>query len=136
LSPALIRWGDRGDDLVISAFDHHTWRLDADVYCAINGGYNRCKNKVNVRLQAAWSLVATMLRHVEKKAISLQIHNLTQKNILHSLHLFSICDFPRHGIGRPPVWRVGNPLCLYIVLVSFIDSREYIFRLPGTWDVA
>jgi hypothetical protein len=60
-----------------------------------------------------------MVRHVERKAISLQIHNQAKKSPA------------QHGIGRPPVWRVGNPLTLSVI-VSFIDSLVSIFRLPGT----
>jgi hypothetical protein len=50
-----------------------------------------------------------MVRHVERKAISLQIHNLAQKNILHSLHLHDLS--PRHGIGWPPVWSTPVWIC-------------------------
>jgi hypothetical protein len=47
-------------------------------------------------------------------------------NLLHSYAVVTL----HGGIGRPPVmWRVGNPLSLYIV------SREYIFRLPGNHSV-
>jgi hypothetical protein len=65
------------------------------------------------------SVVATVVRHVERKAISLQIHNLAQKTPAHqpTQPIFS-CQSPWHGIG-PPVWRVGNPR---------YDSRESIFR--------
>jgi hypothetical protein len=35
------------------------------------------------------------------------------------------------GIGRLPVWKVGNPL----QLVMYIVSRESIFRLPGNHSV-
>jgi hypothetical protein len=75
------------------------------------------------------SLVATMVRHVERKP--LQIHSLYssyQGHIKISSTAYAVVTL--HGsIGRPPVWRVGNPLSLYIV------SRESIFRLPGNHSV-
>jgi hypothetical protein len=51
-------------------------------------------------IQAWWRQMA---RHVERKAISLQIHNLAQKNILHRLHLFSVVSL--HGVA------LVGPLC-------------------------
>jgi hypothetical protein len=58
-----------------------------------------------------------MVQHVERKAILLQIHNLTQKYLLHSLHLFPVV---RHGIGRP--------VCGDWIIPSV--SVKSIFRLP------
>jgi hypothetical protein len=55
------------------------------------------------------SLVATMVRHVERKA--LQIHNQYYiviikgtKNLLHSPYT----QLSLYGIGRPPVWKTGD----------------------------
>jgi hypothetical protein len=59
------------------------------------------------------SLVATMVRHVERKA--LQIHNLYllikgTKNILHSLYAV---DTLHGGIGRSLLWKTGDTHSLF-----------------------
>jgi hypothetical protein len=73
-----------------------------------------------------------MVRHLERKAISLQIYNRAQKNILHSLHLFSAVSLHGMALVVPYLESGESPLSVHSVIVSFIDSRESIFRLPGT----
>jgi hypothetical protein len=53
------------------------------------------------------SLVATMVRHVERKA--LQIHNLISRAQKISSTAYAVVTL-HGGICRPPVWKVGNPL--------------------------
>jgi hypothetical protein len=53
--------------------------------------------------------MATMVRHVDRKAISLQIHNLAQKNILHSMHLFSVVSLRGMALVGPLCGEWGIP---------------------------
>jgi ribosomal protein S3AE len=64
---------------------------------------------VKVQMPKQTSLVATMVRHVERKAISLQIHELAHRNVLHSLHLFSVVTLQGMALVGPLCGEWGIP---------------------------
>jgi hypothetical protein len=80
------------------------------------------QRQLDRNLHCITSLMATMVRHVERKA--LQIHNLTIKGTQNLLrNLCAVVSL--HGdIGRPPLWKTGDTHSYYCgrLVLSYCSS--------------